>query len=46
MCDIFLFWLCRRLLGKDLTDVGLKELQHIEQQLSEGLLAVKEKKVL
>jgi len=33
-------------LGKDLTGVGLKELQHIEQQLSEGLLAVKEKKVL
>ncbi|KAK7854783.1 agamous-like mads-box protein agl15 [Quercus suber] len=33
-----------RLLGKDLTGVGLKELQHIEQQLSEGLLAVKEKK--
>ncbi|XP_075647048.1 agamous-like MADS-box protein AGL15 [Castanea sativa] len=33
-----------RLLGKDLTGVGLKELQHIEQQLSEGILAVKEKK--
>ncbi|KAJ7982262.1 MADS-box transcription factor [Quillaja saponaria] len=33
-----------RLLGKDLTGLGLKELQHLEQQLSEGLFTVKERK--
>ncbi|GMY22564.1 agamous-like MADS-box protein AGL15 [Fagus crenata] len=33
-----------RLLGKDLTGLGLKELHHLEQQLSEGLLSVKERK--
>ncbi|WCJ18585.1 Agamous-like MADS-box protein AGL15 [Euphorbia peplus] len=33
-----------RLLGKDLNGLSLKELQHLEQQLSEGLLCVKEKK--
>lgn len=33
-------------MGKDLTGLGLKELQHLEQQLSEGLLTVKERKVL
>ena len=36
----------RRLLGKDLSGLGLKELQHLEQQLNEGLLSVKERKVL
>ncbi|KAG2372200.1 Agamous-like MADS-box protein [Vigna angularis] len=33
-----------QLLGKDLTGLGIKELQNIEQQLSEGLLSVKAKK--
>ncbi|XP_038723768.1 agamous-like MADS-box protein AGL15 isoform X2 [Tripterygium wilfordii] len=32
------------LVGKDLTGLSLKELQHLEQQLTEGLLSVKEKK--
>lgn len=35
----------RMLLGQDLTGLSLKELQHLEQQLNEGLLCVKEKKV-
>lgn len=35
----------RMLLGHDLTGLSLKELQHLEQQLNEGLLCVKEKKV-
>ncbi|XP_015583989.1 agamous-like MADS-box protein AGL15 isoform X2 [Ricinus communis] len=35
-----------RLLGKDLAGLSLKELQHLEQQLNEGLLCVKEKKEL
>ncbi|MBA0853133.1 hypothetical protein Goshw_013889, partial [Gossypium schwendimanii] len=34
-----------QLLGKNLTSVSLKELEVLEQQLSEGLLSVKEKKV-
>ncbi|XP_050212075.1 agamous-like MADS-box protein AGL15 [Mercurialis annua] len=33
-----------KLLGKDLAGMDLKELQHLEQQLNEGLLCVKEKK--
>ncbi|XP_023523556.1 agamous-like MADS-box protein AGL15 isoform X3 [Cucurbita pepo subsp. pepo] len=33
-----------QLLGKDLTGLGFKELQNLEQQLNEGLLLVKEKK--
>ncbi|XP_065871034.1 agamous-like MADS-box protein AGL15 isoform X2 [Euphorbia lathyris] len=33
-----------RLLGKDLTGLSFKDLQHLEQQLSEGLFCVKEKK--
>ncbi|KAK2351552.1 agamous MADS-box protein AGL15 [Trifolium repens] len=33
-----------RLLGKDLAGLGLKELQHLEQQINEGLLSVKERK--
>ncbi|KAL8117001.1 hypothetical protein AgCh_023254 [Apium graveolens] len=33
-----------QLLGKDLTGLGLKELQELEQQLNEGLLYVKDKK--
>ncbi|XVF79660.1 hypothetical protein PTKIN_Ptkin15bG0006800 [Pterospermum kingtungense] len=33
-----------QLLGKDMTGLSLKELQLLEQQLNEGLLAVKEKK--
>ncbi|XP_023523560.1 agamous-like MADS-box protein AGL15 isoform X6 [Cucurbita pepo subsp. pepo] len=35
-----------QLLGKDLTGLGFKELQNLEQQLNEGLLLVKEKKLL
>ncbi|BBG96429.1 AGAMOUS-like 15, partial [Prunus dulcis] len=34
-----------RLLGKDLTGLSLKELQQLEQQLNEGLLSVKERKL-
>ena len=36
----------RRLLGKDLAGLGIKELQHLEQQINEGLSSVKERKVL
>lgn len=36
----------RRLLGKDLTGLSLVELQNLEKQLNEGLLSVKERKVL
>ena len=32
-------------MGKDLTGLGLKELQNLEQQLNEGLLSVKARKV-
>lgn len=32
--------------GKELDGLSLKELQHLEKQLSEGILAVKDKKVL
>ncbi|KAE8677466.1 Agamous-like MADS-box protein AGL15 [Hibiscus syriacus] len=35
-----------QLLGKNLTSMSLKELEVLEQQLSEGLLSVKEKKVV
>ncbi|CAK9147523.1 unnamed protein product [Ilex paraguariensis] len=34
-----------QLLGKDFSGVGLKELQHLEHQLNEGLLSVKQRKV-
>ncbi|KAK3017293.1 hypothetical protein RJ639_006397 [Escallonia herrerae] len=34
-----------RLLGKDLSGLGYEELQQLEQQLNEGLLCVKERKV-
>ena len=34
------------MLGKDLEDLSLKELQILEDQMSEGILAVKDKKVL
>ncbi|XP_019412949.1 PREDICTED: agamous-like MADS-box protein AGL15 [Lupinus angustifolius] len=33
-----------RLLGKDLTGLGIEELKHLEHQLNEGLLAVRERK--
>ncbi|KAG5066395.1 hypothetical protein JHK86_010126 [Glycine max] len=33
-----------KLVGKDLTGLGLKELQNLEQQLNEGLLSVKARK--
>ncbi|KAG5145727.1 hypothetical protein JHK84_031270 [Glycine max] len=33
-----------QLVGKDLTGLGLKELQNLEQQLNEGLLSVKARK--
>lgn len=36
----------RRLLGKGLAGLGIKELQHLEQQINEGLSSVKERKVL
>ncbi|CAL5330682.1 unnamed protein product [Camellia sinensis] len=35
-----------QLLGKDLIGLSLKELHHLEEQLNEGLLSVKEKKRL
>nr|AAR17483.1 AGL15 [Glycine max]AAR17484.1 AGL15 [Glycine max] len=34
-----------QLVGKDLTGLGLKELQNLEQQLNEGLLSVKARKL-
>jgi hypothetical protein len=34
------------MLGKELDDLSFKELQHLEEQLSEGILSVKDKKVL
>ncbi|CAI9764993.1 unnamed protein product [Fraxinus pennsylvanica] len=33
-----------QLLGKDLTEIGLRELGELEQQLNEGLLSIKERK--
>ncbi|KAL2478329.1 Agamous-like MADS-box protein AGL15 [Forsythia ovata] len=33
-----------RLLGKDLTGIGLRELGELEQQLNEGMLSIKERK--
>ncbi|KAI4333071.1 hypothetical protein L6164_017922 [Bauhinia variegata] len=33
-----------QLMGKDLTGLSLKELQHLEQQINEGLLSIKERK--
>lgn len=43
----FICGLCisRQLLGKDLNGVGLHELQHLEEELIEGLQSVREKKV-
>uniref|UniRef100_A0A9I9DUE6 Agamous-like MADS-box protein AGL15 n=1 Tax=Cucumis melo TaxID=3656 RepID=A0A9I9DUE6_CUCME len=41
---LFEFSSSGQLLGKDLTGLGFKELQNLEQQLNEGLLLVKEKK--
>lgn len=32
-------------MGKELDGLSLKELQHLENQLTEGILAVKDKKV-
>ncbi|KAF1860090.1 hypothetical protein Lal_00027943 [Lupinus albus] len=34
-----------RMIGKELDGLSLKELQHLENQLNEGILAVKDKKV-
>lgn len=45
LMNIYVFQCYRRLSGKDLTGLGLRELQHLEQQLNEGLMSVKEKKV-
>lgn len=42
---IIFFMLCRRMMGKELDGLSLKELQHLENQLTEGILAVKDKKV-
>lgn len=39
------FGLNRRLLGKDLTGVGLKDLQILEQQINDRLSSVRERKV-
>lgn len=36
----------RRSIGKDLDGLGFKELQQMESQLTEGLLSVKQKKVI
>lgn len=33
------------MIGKELDGLSLKELQHLENQLTEGILAVKDKKV-
>ncbi|CAL0329671.1 unnamed protein product [Lupinus luteus] len=33
-----------RMIGKELDGMSLKELQHLENQLTEGILAVKNKK--
>ncbi|KAL8116999.1 hypothetical protein AgCh_023252 [Apium graveolens] len=41
---LFEFASSRQLLRKDLTGLGLKELQELEQQLNEGLLSIKDKK--
>ncbi|GAV86536.1 SRF-TF domain-containing protein/K-box domain-containing protein [Cephalotus follicularis] len=35
---------CRQMMGQELDGLGFKELQHLEHQLSEGVLAVKDKK--
>jgi hypothetical protein len=43
ICSYFI--LCRRMSGKELDGLGLKELQHLENQLCEGICAVKNKKV-
>lgn len=40
-----MFSLSSRLLGKDLGGLSLKELQHLEQQVNEGLSSVNERKV-
>ncbi|RZC16525.1 Agamous-like MADS-box protein AGL15 [Glycine soja] len=40
-----LYVFCQSLVGKDLTGLGLKELQNLEQQLNEGLLSVKARKI-
>lgn len=37
--------MCRRMSGKELDGLGFKELQHLENQLHEGISAVKNKKV-
>ncbi|VFQ72200.1 unnamed protein product [Cuscuta campestris] len=34
----------RHMMGKDLSGLGLKELQHLEHQLAEGILSVKDMK--
>ena len=39
------FMLSRRMMGGELDGSSLKELQHLENQLSEGILVVKDKKV-
>lgn len=43
---VVMFFIFRRqILGKDLSGLGLKELQQLEQLLNEGLLSLKDKKV-
>lgn len=41
--SIFFF---SQMMGKELTGLSLKELQHLEHQLTEGILSVKDRKVL
>ncbi|KAM7505441.1 hypothetical protein LguiB_004345 [Lonicera macranthoides] len=36
----------RRMMGKELEGLSFKELQHLEHQLNEGILSVKDKKVI
>lgn len=35
----------RQMMGQQLDGLSLKDLQHLEHQLSEGMLSVKDKKV-
>ncbi|KAG5052304.1 hypothetical protein JHK87_004502 [Glycine soja] len=43
-CSDDILKLCRRMMGKELDGLSLKELQQLENQLSEGMQSVKDKK--
>lgn len=45
-CSDDILKLCRRMMGKELDGLSLKELQQLENQLSDGMQSVKDKKVL